>query len=85
MGWTMVFLFLVLKIPIAMAAWIVWWAVRAVPDPSEDAPDDGGIGRRPHGPPRLPRAPRRGPHGDPLPAPPPRVRPVRAKGRQLMP
>ena len=82
----MVYLFLVLKIPIALAAWIVWWAVRAVPDPAEDGPGDGGIGTRPHPPARLPRAPRRGPHhGDPHPAPPPRVRRVRAKGRQLTP
>jgi len=85
MGWTMFYLFLVLKIPIALAAWIVWWAVRAEPDPSEDVPEDGGIGKRPHAPPKLPRAPRRGPHGDPLPAPPARVRRTRAKGRQLTP
>lgn len=82
----MLFLFLGLKVPIVLAGWIIWWAVRAEPDPAEeDVRSDGGIGTRPHPPARLPRPPRRGPHGDPLPVPPPRVRPVRAKGRQLTP
>ena len=82
----MLYLFLGLKIPILLAGWIVWWAVRSEPDPSEDdVRDDGGVGKRPHDPPKLPRAPRRGPHGEPAAPPPPRVRPVRARGRQLTP
>ena len=36
----------------------------------------------PHPHPKLPRSPRRGPHGDPLPLPPPRVRRVTARARQ---
>lgn len=77
----MFFLFVALKIPIAMLAGIIWWAVRSVPDPDEGTGGDGGIRRRPHGPPKLPRRPRRGPHGDPAPASPPRVRSVTARAR----
>jgi hypothetical protein len=82
MGWTMLYLFVALKIPILAAGWLVWWAVKQEPDPSEDVRDDGGT-KRPHPVPRLPRAPRRGPHGEPAPAAPPRVRTVKARGRDL--
>lgn len=80
----MFFLFVVLKVPILAACWLVWYAVRAVPDPSEeDATGDegGGAKTRPHPAPRLPHAPRRGPHGDPAPLPPPRVRRLTVRGR----
>jgi hypothetical protein len=83
MGWTMLYLFVALKIPILAAIWLVYWAVKQEPDPSEDVRDDGGSKPRPHPIPRLPRTPRRGPHADPEPAAPPRVRPVRARGRDL--
>jgi len=84
----MFFLFVVLKVPILAACWLVWWAVRAEPDPSEEpgGDDDGGLKARPHGAPRLPHAPRRGPHGDPPPPAPPRVRaprPGRTPARSL--
>ena len=79
----MLYLFVALKIPILAAGWLVWWAVKQEPDPSEDVPDDGGT-KRPHPAPRLPRAPRRGPHGEHAPAAPPRVRPVKARGRDLV-
>jgi len=79
----MLYLFVALKLPILAAIWIVWWAVKQEPDPSEDVRDDGGTSRRPHPVPRLPRSPRRGPHGDPEPVAPPRVRTVRARGRDL--
>jgi hypothetical protein len=79
----MLYLFVALKIPLLLLFWLIWWAVRQEPE-LEDAGDDGGQRRtRPHPPPRLPHAPRRGPHGDPLPLPPPRVRPVSARARQL--
>ena len=82
----MFYLFVALKIPLLLACWLVWWAVRAEPDPSEDVRDDGGIGKRPHEPPRHPHAPRRGPNGGTTHAAPPRVRPVlRAKGRRVKP
>ena len=81
-GWTMLYLFVALKLPIVAACLIIWWAVRQAPDPDEQATGDGGTKVRPHPPRRLPRAPRRGPHGDPLPLPPPRVRPVEARARR---
>jgi hypothetical protein len=82
----MLYLFVALKVPIVMLFVLIWWAVRQEPDPAEE-PGDGGQRRmqRPHPPPRLPHAPRRGPHGDDalLPAP-PRVRPpVAARAREL--
>jgi hypothetical protein len=75
MGWAMLYLFVALKIPIVAACWIIWWAVKQEPDYTGE--DDGGSGtrERPHPVPRLPRTPRRGPHGDEAPAAPPRVRP----------
>lgn len=84
MGWTMFYLFVALKIPILLAIWIVWWAVKQEPDPSEDVRDDGGTGTRRHPVPPLPRAPRRGPHGEHALPSPPRVRPVTARGRDVV-
>jgi hypothetical protein len=77
----MVWLMLVLKIPIGLLLWLVWWAIRQTPDEFGEA--DGGDGgskvphqslpRHPRSP--LPRHPRgRGPHGDPSFAAPPRTR-----------
>jgi hypothetical protein len=81
----MLYLFVALKVPIVMLFALIWWAVHQEPDPAEDS-GEGGQRRaqRPHPPPRLPRAPRRGPHGDDaLPAP-PRVRaPAAARAREL--
>jgi hypothetical protein len=86
-AWTFVWLFFILKIPIVALFLLVRWAVR---EPLEDAPsEDGGIGPRsrplhPYHPrPHLPRSPRRGPHGDPSPASPQRVRTVLARGRLI--
>jgi hypothetical protein len=84
MGWTMLYLFVALKIPILAAIYIVWWAVKQEPDPNEDARDDGGTKKRPHPVPRRgPKPPRRDPHGAPEPPSPPRVRTVKARGRQI--
>jgi hypothetical protein len=80
----MLYLFVALKLPIVAACLIIWWAVRQEPEPDEEpARGDGGKKVRPHPPRRLPRAPRRGPHGDPLPLPPPRVRHVTARARRV--
>jgi len=93
-AWTFVWLFLILKIPIVALFLLVRWAVR---EPSEITPnDDGGIGPRsrplhphhprsigPRRPGRGPITPRRGPHGDPSPASPARVRTVVARGRLI--
>jgi len=86
MGWGFVWLMLVLKIPIAMLLYIVWWAVKQTDEePTSGSSDDGGskVPAHPHGP--FPRPPRRGPHGDPAPPSPPRVRVVNAKAREHQP
>lgn len=73
---------LALKIPLAGLIWIVWWAIKQEPEQTPSADDDGGIKRtRPHPPKPFPRRPRRGPHGEPAPQPPTRVRTVRARAR----
>jgi hypothetical protein len=80
-GWTMLFMFVALKVPILLAGGLIWWAVRQEPDYSDDS--DGGGGRpRPHPAPKLPHAPRRGPHREPAPPSPPRVRTVTARARE---
>ncbi len=86
MTWGFLWLMLALKIPLIGLIYIVWWAVKQGPEqtPVPASDDDGGIKR---GCPRsrkpFPRRPRRGPHGDPPPLPPARVRTVRARARTL--
>ncbi|MHB8240775.1 MAG: hypothetical protein ACYDHN_02180 [Solirubrobacteraceae bacterium] len=83
--WTFIWLMFLLKIPIVGLFLIVRWAVRQTPEIAGE--QDGGIGprpgpRHPHHPrARLPRSPRRGPHGDPSPVAPARVRTVVAHQR----
>jgi len=77
----MFFLFVALKVPLLALCWLVWWAIRQTDEPSQDH-GDGGAKRRVHPLGPLPRRPRRGPHGDPVPLPPPRVRIVTARARQ---
>ena len=82
--WAIFWLAVVLKVPIVALLCIVWWAVRAEPQPEEHPSDGGGGSRRerhPRG--RPPRPPRRGPHADPPPRPPERTRVLR--GRTLEP
>jgi hypothetical protein len=85
MGWTMFFLFVALKVPLLALCYLVWWAIKQVPDEDEQPGGDGGTKPRPrpHAPRPLPQAPRRGPHGEPAPPSPPRVRPVTARAREL--
>ncbi len=83
MTWGFLWLMLALKLPIAALCYLVWWAIKQEPEEAKGE-DDGGIKRgRPHPHPHkpFPRRPRRGPHGDPAPLPPARVRSVRAKAR----
>ena len=60
--WPIFFLGVILKLPIAGALYLIWYAVRAEPE-VEELPDE-----REHGfprwrrTPRRPRGPRRGPH-----------------------
>lgn len=80
--WFFLWLMVALKIPLIALLWLVWYAAQP-PDP-EAADDEGGGGgndRQGEGDPRGPLSPRRGPHGDPLPPAPQRVRV--AKGRTL--
>jgi hypothetical protein len=79
----MFFMFVALKVPLVALIWLVWWAIHQTDDPVEQPGGDGGSKRAPHPRRPLPRAPRRGPHGDPLPAPPPRVRTVIARARRV--
>jgi hypothetical protein len=73
-GWTMLYLFVALKLPILAAGYLIWWAVHQEPEYPEDS-DTGGGGRpRPHPAPKLPHAPRRGPHHERAPASPSRIR-----------
>jgi hypothetical protein len=75
---------LALKIPLAALIYLVWWAIKQEPEEAHTGDDDGGVKRpRPHPPKPFPRRPRRGPHGDPAPLPPARVRTVRARARTL--
>ncbi len=85
MSWGFLWLMLALKLPLAALIYLVWWAIKQEPDEtSSSSDDDGGIRRqRPHPRKPFPRHPRRGPHGDPAPHPPARVRSVRAKARTL--
>jgi hypothetical protein len=83
MTWGFIWLMVILKVPIAALIYLVWWAVRQEPEqPGTDSGGDGGS-KVPHPRPPLPRTPRRGPHGDPMPSAPPRVRSVTARGRAL--
>ncbi len=40
MGWTLFFMIVILKIPMIAALWLVWYAVKAVPEPEEDTAED---------------------------------------------
>jgi hypothetical protein len=87
---TFMFLMLVLKIPIFMLFYIVWYAVKAPPEPEPVTGEDGGSKRplsprprHPHPRPVLPRNPRRGDHAAPRVPPPPRVRTVVARARRV--
>lgn len=70
--WVMVFMGVVLKIPVGMMLYTVWWAIKAAPEPesAEGGTDDGHGFRRRMRPPKRPQGPRRGPHApDTLPLP----------------
>jgi hypothetical protein len=81
-----IWLILAVKLPLVLLiGLLVWWASRGQSDEESSSDDDGGLRLRPRPHPRrpFPRPPRRGPHGDPSPVPPARVRPVRARSRTL--
>ena len=82
--WPIFFLAVVLKIPVLASIWLVWWAAKQHDEPEMASDESGGsFKRRPR--PKLPRGPRRGPHGGgaAVPtetAPPYRSHPVRPAG-----
>jgi hypothetical protein len=78
-----IFLMFALKIPIAGLLYIVWWAIHQTPEPAGEGEGGTKAEPRPDPHPRNPRnpRPRRGPHAEPAPASPPRVRSVVARGR----
>jgi hypothetical protein len=63
----LVFMLVILKLPVVYLCLVVWWAIRAEPEPLEGArlPDVFGPGRDPSRG-RPPRRPRPGPHGGPV-------------------
>jgi hypothetical protein len=73
--WAVFWLALIMKIPICALLYLVWYAIRNPPVPEVDQDGDGGSRFDPHHP-RLnpPPSPRRGPHADPPPVAPERVR-----------
>ena len=79
--WGIFWLAVIMKLPIALLLWIVWWAVKDPPLPDAGEGQGGGSDRQPppHPRDRHPRPPRRGPHADPSPASPQRVRAAGAK------
>jgi hypothetical protein len=60
-AWELVFMMLILKIPIAYLALVVWYAIRAEPEPGVD-PNEYSVWR-PWQKPDGPRPRRGGPHG----------------------
>ncbi len=87
MTWGFLWLMVALKLPIAALIYLVWWAVKQEPEEAPASDDDGGVKRHPrhsrHPRKPFPRHPRRGPHGDPPPLPPARVRTIKARARSL--
>ena len=83
--WGFFWLAVVMKIPIAMLLWIVWWAIKDPPVPDVGGGEGDGSDRDPRRHPRdrPPHPPRRGPHATPEPGSPARVRV--AGGRRARP
>jgi len=73
MGWVYFYMFVILKIPVVAAIWLVWWASKE-PEQATGHEDGGGSDRDHPRDPRHPRPPRRGPHAEPPPRAPERVR-----------
>ena len=76
---TFIWMFVVLKIPVIAALWLIWYAIQAPEPVAEDEPGSGGSDREPERGPRSPRPPRRGPHASPPPPAPARVRVARGR------
>jgi hypothetical protein len=81
--WAIFWIAVVMKIPLAMLLWIVWWAIKDPPLAETSEDEGGGHDRdpRPHPRGRPPRPPRRGPHRAPTPQAPRRMRVARGRRR----
>jgi hypothetical protein len=70
--WPIFFLMVILKIPVGLLLYLVWWAFRAETRPEEAPPEsEDHRFRRFRREPKRPRGPRRGDHGPgamPIPA-----------------
>ena len=60
-AWELIFMLLILKIPMVYLALVVWYAIRAEPEPGVD-PTESSVWR-PWRKPQGPRPRRGGPHG----------------------
>ena len=79
-GWALFYMMVILKIPVIALLTLIWWAVKQEPEPA-DGDQRERLHRGPDDPrPRKPRPPRRGPHADPPPATPKRIR---ARGKRV--
>ena len=74
--WAVFWIAVVMKIPLAMLLYLVWYALKDPPLSAAEEGEGGGSDRdpRPHPRDKPPTPPRRGPHGEPEPAAPLRVR-----------
>jgi hypothetical protein len=60
-AWELIFMMLILKIPLVYLGFVVWYAIRAEPEPGVE-PDEYSVWR-PWRHPAGPRPRREGPHG----------------------
>jgi len=68
MTWELIWMLLILKIPVVYLCLVIWWAVRAKPEPLEPALLPVAVEIDPRAGWRYvrgPRRPHRGPHGTP--------------------
>jgi hypothetical protein len=75
-AWELLFMMVILKIPIAYLCAVVWYAIKAEPEPPGVEPTESSVWR-PWRKPEGPRPRRGGPHGRHSSAPAPRT----ARGR----
>jgi hypothetical protein len=59
--WEIVFMLIILKIPLVWVCWVVWWSIKAEPEPGVE-PGTEGINWKPWRKPNGPRPRRGGPH-----------------------
>ncbi len=75
MGWAIFYMVVILKIPLALMLWLIWWSVHEPPEAEgQQEEEDGDDGGSRHLRPRRPRPPRRGSGCAPQPSAPRRVR-----------